>query len=343
MLVIGLDVHKDSVAAVVVDHAGRRVDGGTFDNTDDGHASLLAWANTHGTRLRVGMEPSGGVARRLAHRLDTAGHAVAEVQPRLSRGEVKRLRTRGKTDPSDALAIARVVLREPNLPPVRQAGLSEDLKLLVDYRDQLFNERTRIANRLHADMAIAYPGYQRTLGRVLTSRRALLAAEALIDGDQSCRAELSRRRIERLLTLDTESKALQRQIALLVRQSNTTLMDICGVGPIVAARILGEVGDVHRFPTQATFAATNGTAPIAASSGRTERHRLNRGGNRRLNYALYVIALTQTRHEPRAAAYLAKRRAEGKTRREALRGLKRHLSNVVYRRLLADSQETLDT
>jgi transposase len=343
MLVIGLDVHKDSLAAVAVDHAGRQVGCGTFDNTDDGHRLLLAWANTHGVRLRIGMEPSGGVARQLAHSLETAGHVVAEVQPRLSRGEAKRLRTRGKTDPSDALAIARVVLREPNLPPVRQAGVSEDLKLLVDYRDQLFNERTRIANRLHADMAIAYPGYQRTLGRVLTSRRALLAAQALIEDDQSCRADLSRRRIERLLALDTESKALQRQIAHLVRQSDTTLMDVCGIGPIVAARILGEVGDVRRFPTEATFAATNGTAPIAASSGRTERHRLNRGGNRRLNYALYVIAITQTRHEPRAAAYLAKRRAEGKTRREALRSLKRHLSNVVYRRLMADAQKTLDT
>ena len=194
MLVIGLDVHKDSVAAVAVDHAGRQVDSGTFDNTEDGHTSLLAWANAHGACLRVGMEPSGGVARRLAHSLETAGHLVSEVQPRLSRGEAKRLRTRGKTDPSDALAIARVVLREPNLPPVRQAGISEDLKLLVDYRDQLFNERTRIANRLHTDMAIAYPGYQRTLGRVLTSRRALLAAQALIEGDQTCRADLSRRR-----------------------------------------------------------------------------------------------------------------------------------------------------
>ena len=111
MLVIGLDVHKDSVAAVAVDHAGRQVDSGTFDNTEDGHTSLLAWANAHGARLRVGMEPSGGVARRLAHSLETAGHLVSEVQPRLSRGEAKRLRTRGKTDPSDALAIARVVPR----------------------------------------------------------------------------------------------------------------------------------------------------------------------------------------------------------------------------------------
>jgi transposase len=178
---------------------------------------------------------------------------------------------------------------------------------------------------------------------VLTCRRALVAAQALIEGDQSCRGNLCHRRIERLLELDAEIKALQRQIADLVHRSDTTLTDVCGIGPMIAARILGEVGDVRRFPTAATFAATNGTAPIAASSGRTERHRLNRGGNRRLNYALYVIAITQTRHEPRAEKYLAQRRAEGKTRREALRSLKRHLSNVVYRRLIADAQKTLDT
>ncbi len=223
---------------------------------------------------------------------------------------------------------------------VRQPGISEDLKLLVDYRDQLFSERTRIANRLHADLAIAYPGYQRQLGRVLTSRRALLAACALIASDTSCRADLSRRRIERLLELDTEVKALHRQIAELVGQADTSLTDVCGIGPMIAARILGEVGDIRWFPSPATCAAAKGTAPIAASSGRTEHHRLNRGGNRRLNYALYVIALTQTRHEPRAVLYLTQRRAEGKTRREALRSLKRHLSNIVYRRLIADTRKT---
>ena len=147
------------------------------------------------------------------------------------------------------------------MPPFAVRRFPTEATFAATNRDQLFNGRTRIANRLHADMSIAYPGYQRALGRVLTSRRALLAAQLLIEGDQTCRADLSRRRIERLLALDTESKALQRQIAHLVGQSDTTLMGVCGIGPIVAARILGEVGDVRRFPTEATFAATNGTAP----------------------------------------------------------------------------------
>lgn len=339
MVVIGLDVHKDSIAAVAIDDAGRQLAIGLFENTDLGHAALNTWTLRLGPNLRIGMEPSGGIARQLAYHLAAAGHDVVEVQPRLSRGEAHRLRTRGKTDPGDALAIARVVLREPRLAPVRQPGLAEDLKLLVDYRDQLFSERTRIANRLHADLSIAYPGYQRELGRVLTSHRALVAADALIANNQSCRADLSRRRIQRLLELDAEVKSLHRQIATLVDQAHTTLTEVCGIGPMIAARILGEVGDVRRFATAATFAAANGTAPIAASSGRTEHHRLNRGGNRRLNYALYVIALTQTRHEPRAVLYLSQRRAQGKTRRDALRSLKRHLSNVVYRRLVADVEK----
>jgi transposase len=307
-----------------------------FDNTSAGHEALVAWAAYHDGVERIGLEPSGGVARQLAYRLEAAGYRVAQVPPRLSQRETHRLRTRGKTDPGDALAIARVLLREPALPPQRQAGLAEDLKLLVDYRDQLFSERTRTANRLHADLAIARPGYQRQIGRVLTCRRALQAARQLLEGDASCRTELARRRVERLLELDAEIRQLDRRIAERVRRAGTALSRICGVGPLVAARILGEVGDVRRFPTPATFASVTGTAPIPASSGRTDRHRLNRGGNRRLNHALYMVALTQTRHEPRAVAYLARRRAEGKTRREALRCLKRQLANVVYRHLLED-------
>jgi len=133
------------------------------------------------------------------------------------------------------------------------------------------------------------------------------------------------------------------QLEVLVAATGTTLAGIVGISHLNAARILGEVGDVRRFRSPAAFAAGNGTAPIPASSGRTDRHRLNRGGNRRLNRALYVIAITQTRHEPRAADYLARKRAEGKTRREALRCLKRRLSDVVYRQLHADLTVALDT
>lgn len=342
--VIGMDVHKDTLALAAVDGTGRQRAAATFDNTDEGHEKLMAWVDELGDVQRLGMEPSGGVARRLAHRLIGAGYTVVEVQPRLSSREAKRLRSRGKSDPTDALAVARVVLREPDLPTARSAGIHEDLKLLVDYREQLWNERTRVANRLHADLSIIRPGYQRVIGRSLTSARALRQAADLLQDDRSVRADLARRRIAHLGSLDAEIKLLERQTKQLVGSLNTSLTEICGVSALLAARILGEVGDARRFPSKAAFAASNGTAPIPASSGRTDRHRLNRGGNRRLNRAIHLIALTQTRHEPRAIAYLARRRAEGKTRREALRALKRHLSDVVYQHLYQDAAHAaLDT
>lgn len=342
--VIGMDVHKDTLALAVLDSTGRQQAAATFDNTEEGHEKLIAWVGELGDVERLGMESSGGVARRLAHRLAAAGYVVVEVQPRLSSREAKRLRTVGKSDPIDALAVARVVLREPDLPGVRSVGVHEDLKLLVDYREQLWNERTRIANRLHADLSIARPGYQRAIGRSLTSGRSLRQAAQLFEDDQSVRADLARRRIERLRVLDADIKSTEQQVKQLVATLDTSLTQICGVSALVAARILGEVGDPRRFHSSAAFASANGTAPIPASSGRTDRHRLNRGGNRRLNRAIHIVALTQTRHEPRAVDYLARRRAEGKTRREALRALKRHLSDVVYRRLQLDTLSApLDT
>jgi transposase len=267
---------------------------------------------------------------------------VVLVPSRLSAREANRNRQRGKSDPGDALAIARVVQREPRLPAFNHGGPHEDLRLLGDYREQLHSERTRTANRLHADLAIAYPGYQRGIGKALTSRRSLNKVTALIADDHSVRADLCRQRLGRLHDIDAELKHIETQLETLVEASGTTLTTIVGISTIVAARLIGETGDPRRFPTPSAFAAGNGTAPIDASSGRNERHRLNRGGNRRVNRALYTVAITQTRHEPRAADYLARKRAAGKTRREALRCLKRRLSDVIYRTMLEDAAR-LDT
>lgn len=342
--IVGLDVHKDTIAAACIDAAtAKLLSQETFENTLEGIVRLVDWAGGL-TPARIGLEPSGGVGHAGATRLVEAGHMVVLVPPRLSAREAKALRSRGKSDPGDALAIGRVVAREERLPPFQVHGYTTDLKLLVDHREQLQGERTRVCNRVHAQLAIAHPGYQRDIGRQLTSKRSLDRVDILVADDTDLRAELVREGVARLRELDSQVRATAERIEILIADTGTTLTEIVGIGGVNAARILGEIGDITRFPTPAAFAMNNGTAPIPASSGRTDRHRLNRGGNRRLNRALYVIALTQSRHEPRAIAYLEKKRAEGKTRREALRCLKRRLSDVIYRQLIADTANSaLDT
>jgi transposase len=216
-------------------------------------------------------------------------------------------------------------------------GLPADLRVLMDYREQLVAERTGIANRVHTDLGWLHPGYQHQLPR-LTQPAHLRAAIALLQADSSVRAAITRSRLQRMIAITTELADLRTQITDLVAQSRTSLTDIYGAGVFVAARILAEVVDVRRYPSRHHFAAANGSAPIPASSGRTSRYRLNRGGNRQLNRALHTIAITEIRADTEGRAYYLRKRAEGKTGREALRCLKRRLSDVVYRTMRADLQ-----
>ena len=220
---------------------------------------------------------------------------------------------------------------------MRPDSPTRDLKLLCDYRLQLLGERTRTANRLHVDLVSLRPGYERRLPR-LDSPPRLEEAARLLGGCGGVQASLARRRIEALARLDAEIKRLEREIAQAVEGLGSGLPKLVGLGSLNAARIIGEVGDIRRITSKARFARMNGTAPIPASSGQTQRHRLNRGGNRRLNHALHMMALTQARMDPRARAYVERRRAEGRTKRDAVRALKRHLSDVVYQQLRADAR-----
>ncbi|HZT90623.1 MAG TPA: transposase [Gaiellaceae bacterium] len=162
-------------------------------------------------------------------------------------------------------------------------------------------------------------------------------AERLLGRDRSVQATLARRRIEALRRLDLEIRQLEREIAQSVKALDSGLPKLVGISYLGAARIIGEVGDISRIQTKARFARMNGTAPIPASSGKTQRHRLNKGGNRRLNHALHMMALTQARMDPRARAYVERRQSEGRTKRDAVRALKRHLSDAVYQQLRADA------
>ncbi len=335
----GIDSHKDTLAVAVIDGGGRAVTVRQLPNDPAGFTALADLAVEHRVE-RMGIEGSTNFGWAAAMHLLEAGLSVVEVPPLLTSRERLSRPGQGKTDPVDAVSIARITAREENLPTVRPMdGLPADLRVLMDYREQLIEERTAIVNRVHTDLGWLRPGYQHRLPR-LTSPSHLRAALALLENDSSVRATVTRARLQRLLEIQAELAGLREQIAALVQQSGTSLTGIYGVGVFVAARILAEVIDVRRYPSRHAFAAANGSAPIPASSGRTVRHRLNRGGNRQLNRALYTIAITEIRADTEGRAYYERKRAEGKTGREALRCLKRRLSDVVYRTLRADQAAT---
>jgi len=336
----GIDTHKDTLAVAVVDPVGLPVAVAEEPNTRAGFVRIAALLAKHQV-IKVGVEGSGHYGRCIAAYLtldwQQPGVGVFEVPTRMTSRERGAQPGKGKTDPVDAVAIARITLREPKLPPVRLAvGAAADLRALLDYREDLVVERTQLIGRAHADLQGLFPGYQEQVPNLVTRAHQNTALQ-LLDGDTRVRAELTRRRIARVAEIDRETADLKDRIAGLVRASGSTLTSIYGVGPIIAARFLAEVVDINRYPNRNTFAAINGTAPLAASSGRTKRHRFNPGGNRSLNRCLYTIAITQARANTEGRAYYQRKREAGKTSKEALRCLKRRLSDIVYTTMKHDA------
>ena len=332
MLVIGIDSHKDTLSACLVDHLGTPLEYRDIANTPQGHRQLVDWAQTTNV-VRVAVEGSGTFGRPAAVAAMAAGLDVREVPPQLTAQVRSRGRTQTKTDQVDALVIARVALRDHNLSAPTHWEDTEDLRVLVTYRRELVEQRTAGANRLHADLGKLRPGYHQTIPR-LTTRQSLDQAMKLLWRDTTPHGRVAKQRIRRLRQLDTEIKEVTAEITTLVHQSRTRLLGIHGVGVLVAATIISEVGDPRRYPTKAKFAMANGTAPLEASSGRTVRHRLNRGGNRQLNRAIHTAALTQiTRPDSEGRRYYQKLKTRGKTHREAIRVLKRRISDRVWTHL----------
>lgn len=328
---IGIDTHKETLAACLVDELGTALGEGTFANDPAGHRALLDWA-TASPGARIGVEGSSSFGAPAARFLVAAGREVREVPPQLSRRERGRTRRPGKSDPADALAIARVTVREHDLPPVRLADASHEIQLLSQARDDVVTEATRVRNRLHADLRVLVPGYGATAAN-LTAVRHQATVARLLRGQPGVQAELARTRLARLRALAAEERALTARIA--ERVGDHPLLALPGAGVLVTAKLVGEVGDVGRFRSADAFAALAGVAPIPASSGQTRRMRLNPGGNRQLNRALHTIALTQARTHPPAIAYIARKRAEGKSWRDAIRALKRKLVRRVFQLLQA--------
>lgn len=330
MAAIGIDSHKRTLAACAVDELGSPLGERTFANNPDGHRALLSWAEQIAPQATIGIEGSASFGAAAARFLLAAGRAVREVPPQLSHRERARTRRAGKSDPGDALAIARVTAREPALPPVRLADETREIQLLVEAREDLVAEATRLRNRLHADLIVLAPGYEAKADNLVAERHRRSVA-GLLRRLAGLQAQLARRRLARLERLLAEARELEAQLAARVGQH--PLLELPGAGVLTVAKLIGEAGDVARFRSADAFAMLAGVAPIPASSGQTQRMRLNRGGNRQLNRALYVIALIQAWHHPPAKAYVARKRAEGRSWREAIRGLKRHLARVVFQLL----------
>src|SRR5262245_9095994 len=336
MLVIGIDAHKRSHTAVAVDGVGRQVAQRTVKSVTADHLELLRWAERLDGERRWAVEDCRHVSRRLERDLLVAGEAIVRVPPKLMARVRAGARTVGKSDPIDALAVARAALREPDLPTAQLDGPARQVRLLVDHREDLVAERTRIINRLRWHLHELDPAWDPPAGS-MDRYRTLDRIVGRLDDHDGTVARIARDLTGRCAALTVDINALERDITVAVTPLTPTLLALCGVGPLTAAKIVGEVADVRRFRSKDAFARHNGTAPQPAWSGQQDRHRLSRTGNRQLNAALHRIALTQGRHHPDAIAYLARRRAAGDTKNEARRVLKRRLSDVVYRILLADT------
>jgi transposase len=345
MVVIGIDAHKRNHTAVAVDGVGRQLATRTVAATTAAHFDLLVWAKDLGEERLWAVEDCRHVSRRLERDLLGAGERIVRVPPKTMADNRRGARAYGKSDPLDALAVARAALREPDLPTARLDGPERVVRLLVDHRDDLVGERTRIMARLRWHLHELDPEWDppaRSLDRPATWARIEARLDQLrpgLHGHDIVVARLAGDLVNRCRQLTTEINALTAELAEIVAPLVPALLVIVGCGPLTAAKIVAETAGISRFRSADAYARHNGTAPQPVWTGDRPRHRLARTGNRQLNAALHRIAITQARCHPGARAMLQRRQAQGDNRREALRVLKRRLSDVVYRALQHDHQQ----
>jgi transposase len=331
MIVIGVDVHKQSVTAVASDEVGRVLDERTVAVGSD---ELLEWAATLGPERLWALEDCRRLTRWLERQLLAASEELVRVPPKLMAPERRHGRTRGKSDPIDALAVARAALREPGLSrPRLDEEPFRELKLLVDHRDAIVDERRRVHQRLRWHLHQLDPTFAVPLRMLARKVHLERVSRWLARQEQEPQVRIARDLVARCRSLDRVIAELDRELERRTAELAPALLDLPGCGAITAAKLLAEIGPVSRFQSDAQLARHSGVAPLEASSGRVQRHRLDRGGNRQLNAALHRIAITQARIHPQARAYLERKRSEGKSRREALRCLKRLLVRVVFNTL----------
>lgn len=335
MITIGIDAHKRLHVAVAVDEAGRELGEWQGTNTIEGWQKCHEWAEQLGAERRIGVEGAGGYGRGLAQYLVSQGESVYEVNPRWTALARRSARSVAKSDHLDAHAVASVVRQNQDaLPKVYIEDESAVLNLLTTERDDLVSESVRIQNQLHALLGQVEPPYQERFKK-LTAKATLRSLEAYTAPQESRfsedRAEAVRRLAARLALIVSQLAIVTGRICEIAAVRFARLKEICGVNYLTAGVLAALLGPVERFSSDAQLAAYAGVAPLQASSAGKTRHRLNRGGNRRLNAVVWRIAITQARSSPEARAYLARRVSEGKTKREAFRALKRFIVRAIWR------------
>jgi transposase len=336
MIVIGVDTHKRSHTLVALDAATGATRGQlTIPASDEGTLDALRFAGALDDERVWAVEDCRHVSGRLERGLLASGDRVVRVAPGLTESSRRAVREPGKSDPIDATAIARAALREgiDTLPVAHLDEQALDIRILTDYRDQIIAERVRLANRLRWHLVQLAPDLEAGLAPASLDHPQVRARVArrlarLAHGPQVRVAKLILKRIGQI-TL--EERELRAELKALIEAHCPALLAEHGCGPITAAIIIGHTAGAKRFATDACFARHAGVAPIPASSGNTQRHRLHRGGDRQLNRALHIIAFSRARTDPPTQAYLARKHAEGKTKAEAIRCLKRHVARHIWR------------
>jgi transposase len=336
-----MDPHKLSVTIEVVDTAGHLLGEGRFGTEKAGFAALMRYVKqiSGSAEDRVwAVEGANGAGRASAQRLLAAGEQVVDVPAKLAaRARVLNTGHNRKTDAVDAHSIAMVAISTPGLRELVADGELESIRMLADRYEELSKRRIQTVNRLHRLIAELVPG-TRKKDLSATQAKAILAGVRPRDVAGKTRRRMAADEIADLVRVDAQIKTIKADLKAAVIERGSTLMDLSGVGPVGAARILADVGDVARFANRNRFASWTGTAPLDASSGEQIRHRLSRAGNRRMNHVLHVAAIVQLRHDTPGRAYYRRKLAAGKTPLEAIRCLKRRLSDAVYRQLLADAR-----
>jgi transposase len=338
-VIIGVDPHKLSATIEVVDDQERLLGSGRFTTDQAGYSAMRKYANTWPGRVWA-VEGANGVGRPLAQRLLEGGEHVVDVPAKLA-ARVRLFDTghNRKTDALDAHSIAIVAVRTSGLRVLKVDGELEALRMLADRREALTRRRVQTVDRLQALLAELLPGQAKKDITPLQAK-AMLVGVRPRDIAGKTRRRIAAEELAELVAVDAKIKTATAELKAMVLARDSRLMDIHGVGPVVAARILADVGDIARFADRNRFASWTGTAPLDASSGEQNRHRLSRAGNRRMNHMIHIAAVTQLRLDTDGRDYYRRKRADGKKTMEAMRCLKRRISDVIYRQLVADAERT---